>query len=592
MRIVRSPIFAIVLMAMCNSGCSESSKHASQPRENTSSQVPVQQELEPVGTVTETQLVDSDTSAIKADSNVEVRHNISFKQAASFRQINHTYDNGAVGQLLMVESIGGGVGWLDLDRDGMQDLFCVQGSNPTMRDTSGNASDQLFRQRSDGLFAVVTGLAGVEDGNYGQGTTIADFDNDGFPDIYITNVGHNQLFHNCGDGTFTRVASSACVAANVWSSSAAWADADMDGDLDLYVCNYLKYDPFDPLLCEKNGLPALCHPRQLEHWPDEFFENLGDGRFRSTADECGLSGEGNKALGVVVTDLSGDGWPDIYVANDTTANFYFVNQRNGTFEESSLAMGGGLSGAGAMQASMGIAAGDYNRSGTTDLFLTHLTGESNTLYQNLQERGLFDVSGQTGLFPISHPKLGFGTVMADFDSDGQMDLAVANGHIDSRHADGDGFMQRPQLLTFDGSRWHDVSGEASAYFAEEHVGRGMAMGDYDNDGDLDLVIGHQNEPLEILENTSKLGNWLKIVPIARVSNRSGIGTSAEVDVDGQKWFSSIYGGTSFCSSHEQAMFFGLGDTNPTATVTVTWPGGKQSVLKNVELNRIMTIKEP
>ncbi len=586
----------VTVLAVSTSGCGGGSESGPASREslgtatvnnNAESTVPVADVLgEPAAATVSAAATDRELSSAPRS------HRILFKRSATERQLSHTYQSGATGKLLMVESIGGGLGWLDAERDGLMDLFCVQGGNPAVRDVAGNSSDQLFRQLSSGHYSSVTNVAGIDDRAYGQGVTIGDFDNDGFEDIYITNVGRNQLLHNCGDGTFTPSLPSPCVSSERWSSSAAWADTDVDGDLDLYVCNYLKYDPLNPLPCEKNGLPALCHPRQIEAWPDEFFENQGDGTFISVSTERGLIGDGNKALGVVVADLSGDGWPDIYVANDTTANFYFVNRQDGRFDESSLQLGGGLNASGAMQASMGVAAGDYDRSGTTDIFLTHFTGESNTLYQNLQGLGLHDVSGKTGLFPISNSKLGFGTVMCDFDANGQLDLVVANGHIDSNNADGDGFMQHSQLLTFDGKRWGDVSDSASDYFAETHVGRGIALGDFDGDGDPDLAIANQNEPLELLENISESGNWLKVVPIPTSSNRSAIGTSATVRLDSGSWSSAIYGGTSFCASHEHAMFFGFGDAGTLATVTVTWPGGQQTVVDAVELNQILTVREP
>ena len=533
----------------------------------------------------------STTTSEASDKQSSDTTKVLFEPVANELGVSHVYDTGAKGQLLMVESTGAGLGWIDLDLDGALDLYLVQGGDPTLRDLSANLSDQVFRGQN-GKMKAVTVLTGIDDRAYSQGVAVGDFDNDGFPDLYVTNVGQNTLFRNCGDGTFRKVSSAGVTASRVWSSSAAWGDIDLDGDLDLYVCNYLRYDPYDPFPCEKDGKPAMCHPFQIEHWPDEFYENLGNGMFRECAKAKGLFGDGNKALGVIVSDLSGDGWPDIYVANDTTANFYFINQKNGVFSESSSQLGGALNASGAMQASMGIAAGDYDRSGTTDLLLTHFTGESNTLYQNLSDLGLFDVTGRTGLLPITDPKLGFGTVMADFDANGQMELMIANGHIDSSNADGDGFMQHAQLLSFDGQRWKDIGAEPSEYFARKHVGRGVALGDFDGDGDPDLAVGHQNESAEILRNTSDGGHWLKVVPIARDSNRSALHVSGVVEVDGEKWYSGLHGGTSFCSSHEKALFFGLGEEESAATIRLTWPNGRESVLENVALNQILTIQEP
>jgi enediyne biosynthesis protein E4 len=516
---------------------------------------------------------------------------IRLRQTANQHRLTHTYDNGASGRLLMVESTGGGVGWFDLDQDGLADVYCTQGGNPAIADESQNPGDAVFRQLPDATFALRSAVAGIVATSFGQGLSIGDFDNDGFPDVYVTNVGANRLYHNLGDGTFHELRDSTCVESRMWSSSAAWADVDRDGDLDLYVCNYLRYDPMDPAPCEKDGQPALCHPRLIDDWPDEYFENLGDGSFRSSARQKGLYGVGNKALGVAITDLTGDNWPDIYVANDTTRNFFFVNQKDGSFQESSLEFGGGLNAAGSMQASMGIAAGDFDRSGTTDLLLTHFTGESNTLYENLYGVGLFDVSGRTGLVPLTNSKLGFGTVMCDFNADGRTELFVANGHVDSEHASGDGYVQHAQLLSFDGNRWIDCAANSSDYFSELHVGRGVALGDFDADGDPDLIVAHQNEPLELLENESQRGNWLKIVPIPLISNRSGIGVSAIATVDGETWYSTIPGGTSFCASHEHAMFLGFGTATGKAEVRLLWPGGREQTLTEVDLNQILIVRE-
>ena len=583
----KSQVLITVLAMLLSAGCKQENVNPPQTGEASAEQPPPEQVSDSAGTA---------PPAIKAPPAApdELPQSILFKQVAATSGIQHSFQSGAKGELLMFESIGGGVGWIDVQRDGLLDLFCVQGGDATIPGGAGNPSDEIFLQSPGGHFSKVGEKAGLIETAYGQGVIIGDFDNDGFDDIFTTTVGRNQLWHNCGDGSFLAMSSAECCSSNRWSSSAAWADVDLDGDLDLYVCNYLKYDPFSPFPCEKDGRPALCHPRQIEAWPDEYFRNEGDGTFVSMASELGLYGKGNKALGVVVTDLSGDRFPDIYVANDTTSNFYFVNQQDGTFKESSLALGGGMNAAGNMQASMGVAAGDYDRNGLTDLLLTHFTGESNTLYQNMGELGLHDVTGKTRLFPTGMQKLGFGVVMADFDANGEVDLAVANGHIDSNHADGDGFRQKAQVLTFATHQWQDVSATASSYFSEEHVGRGMAIGDYGGDGDMDLAIANQNEPMELLENTSSSGSWLKVVPLPRSSNRSGIGLSVTVTLTTGQWSGVIPGGTSFASSHEHAVFIGCGKVpeSETASVRITWPSGQQTESSNISLNQIFTVREP
>ncbi|MCA9059829.1 MAG: VCBS repeat-containing protein, partial [Planctomycetaceae bacterium] len=447
-----------------------------------------------------------------------------FASVAADAGVEFVYQNGASGKLLMVESLGGGAGWLDFDRDGLLDVWFCQGGDPATMQPATRPLDQLFRQRSTGSFVSATEFAGISETGYSQGVAVGDFDNDGFPDVYVTNCGPNTFFRNLGDGTFEEVAAQISIDDSRWSSSAAWADLDLDGDLDLYVCNYVQYDPLNPMKCEKDGRPALCHPRQIPHWPDECYENQGDGTFVPRARDWGLFGDGNKGLGVVVADLTNDGFPDIYVANDTTPNFLFVSARGKGFTESALRLGTALSGDGAMQASMGVAIGDYDRSGTLDLCLTHFTGESNTLYQNLGAFGFNDVSGLTGIHQATLNRLGFGTVMHDFDANGTMEMMVTNGHIDDLHADGDGYEQLPMLLTWNGSRWKDVSAAACPEFTQKRVGRGIALGDYDADGDDDMLIVHQNSPSMLLRNDSDGGHWLRLQFIGRRSSRSGQGT--------------------------------------------------------------------
>ena len=521
----------------------------------------------------------------------DVAVNVRLRDVAQNLGLAHEYQNGASGKLLMVESIGGGCGWLDFDRDGQLDACFDQGGDPAATSPDQRLADQLFQQ-IEGRFVPVDVEFGINDREYGQGMAIGDYDDDGFDDIYITNVGQNSLWRNLGDGTFENVTEETGVGDSRWSSSAAWADLDRDGDLDLYVCNYLKYDPYDPLHCEKDNRPALCHPRQLPAWPDECYRNRGDGTFEPIAKEWGLFGPGNKALGVAILDFNQDSWPDIYVANDTTANFLFLNQQGKGFKESALRLGGALNGEGAAQASMGVAIGDYDANGLPDVFLTHFTGESNTLFQNQGEYGLHDVSNQTGIREASWTRLGFGTVMQDLDLDGQQELFSANGHIDENNADGDGYRQKPQLLSFNGKRWSEISPSSGSYFEKELVGRGVALGDFDADGRPDLLIGHQNSPAALLQNESDAGHWLKMSFIGRTSNRRGVGCSISVNLGEKQIVQQLAGGTSFASAHEPALFVGLGNQAKPVTLTVTWPGGEKQTIKQVAVDQALQVVEP
>lgn len=506
--------------------------------------------------------------------------------------VSFTYSNGARGQLLMVESIGGGAGWLDIDQDELPDVYFAQGGIPDTPDADSRPVDTLFRQLCDGTFSDVTNASGTGDKNYSQGVAVGDFDDDGFDDILVTNVGQNTLYRNCGDGTFANSSDALPAIDSRWSSSAAWADLDQDGYLDLYVCNYLQYDPLHPLECLKDGHPALCHPRQIEAWPDECYRNVGNGTFERVTDAWGLSGPGNKALGVAIADFTNDGRPDIYVANDTTANFLFVRQPDGRFQDEALRRGVALNQAGDAQASMGVAVADYDKNGLPDILLSHFTGESNTLYQNQGDFGMQDVSSTSGIRKHSFPKLGFGIVMQDFNADGFQECLIANGHIDERNADFDGYEQHPQLLSFDGSQWQDVSEGASPYFARKLVGRGIATADADGDGDLDAIVVHQNQPAAFLINESEQGHWLQLRFTGVTSNRRGVGCRVVVQGKDGKSVAQLVAGTSFASAHQPVLVFGMGNDNSPVEIEVQWPSGIVQSLRNVTVDQTLRIREP
>ena len=523
---------------------------------------------------------------------VTIGDRMRFEDVASRLGIQHRYDNGATGQSLMVEATGGGAGWFDFDLDGRLDLYLTQGGNPAKPASPEQPADRLFCQRDDGTFHDVAGLAGTGERGYTQGVSMADFDQDGFPDIYVTNVGPNVFYRNNGDGTFENVTEAAGVADRLWSSSAAWGDLDLDGDLDLYVCNYVNFDPVNPRICRNaKGVPSMCHPQLMEAVPDHCFINLGDGTFREEAAERGLFGQGNKALGVTIADLNNDGLPDVYVANDTTPNFLFVNRGGGRFVESAMLVGCAVSGDGLPQASMGIGLGDYDRNGFLDLYLTHFVNEWNTLYRNLGPQGFHDVSGITGIVKPTLKKLGFGTVMHDFDHDGWQDVFVANGHIDDHRSEGGEWAMAAQVLSFDGRRWHDVSATTGDYFRHKVIGRGVASGDFDDDGRLDLAVAHQDTNAAVLKNVSKCGHWLKVRLHGRTSNRSAIGSRVVVRAGDDSWMQELVGGTSYCASHEMALLFGLGDVSAPVRVSIRWPNGYERELNDIGVDQVLRVVE-
>jgi hypothetical protein len=526
-----------------------------------------------------------------------------FENVGEARGLTHVYRNGEAGESLMVEAIGGGVGWLDFDRDGLWDLYFNQGGNPAAVDRSGEPIDRLYRRLSAaageqaGGFVDVTDACGIRERGYGQGVAVGDFDDDGFDDVYVTNVGANTLYRNLGDGTFVDVTAAAVVGDERWSSSAAWADLDLDGDLDLYVCNYVRYDPFHPMDCRNvKGEPRICHPRDVEHWPDECYLNLGDGSFRPVASEWGLVGPGNKALGVAVADFTNDGLPDIYVANDTTPNFLFVNEGRRAdgemqFRESATLLGCAVDRNGMAQASMGLAVGDYDDNGWLDVYSTHFYDESNTLYRNLGASGFEDVTGLVGLHEPTLPRLGFGTAMADFNADGRQELFVANGHVEN-YPGNPLLRMKAQLFAFTGKKFKDCSTAAGAYFEEKLVGRGVALADYDADGDLDVAVAHQNSPVALLENRSDSGHWLTFQFVGGRSNRRGIGCRVTVTSAGKTWIRELCGGTSYASTHQPLLAVGLGDRAEPCTVEVVWPSGAKERIEGVAVDQALLLREP
>jgi hypothetical protein len=517
-----------------------------------------------------------------------------FTEVAREAGIDHTYLNGASGLLLMVEPIGGGCGWIDYDRDGQWDLYLNQGGDPVANSAADRPPDQLFRNSGGERFEAVTVPCGLDERGYSQGIAVGDFDNDGFDDIFVTNVGADTLYRNQGDGTFVDVSDATIGRDALWGSSAAWADLDLDGDLDLYVCNYCNFDPYHPVLCRNaKGLQIMCEPNNhVDPVPDECYLNNGDGTFRPVARERGLFGEGNRALGVAIADFNNDGWPDVFVANDTTPNFLFINRHDGTFVDEALVLGCGVSADGQAQANMGIAVGDYDHNGWLDAFVTHFEGEWNTLYQNHGAAGFQDVSGFVGLVPAKLSMLGFGTVMHDFNQDGQEELFVANGHLGEPKQVGVTLEMPPQCFTFDGRRWQECSRKAGDYFLGRYVGRGVATADFDNDGDLDLAVVHQNLPAALLRNDSTRGHWLKLQFIGRRSNRNAIGVRATVRSDAATLLQELAGGTSYCAAHQPVLVFGLGASAAPCRIEIRWPGGAVQVLDDVGVDQSLLVVEP
>lgn len=507
--------------------------------------------------------------------------------------LDFTYDNGASGKALMVESTGGGGGWIDYDRDGWPDLYLIQGGDP-LAETPHSAGDRVIRNIEGRQFVDVTDDARPPDHGYGQGLAVGDFDNDGFEDLLITNVGADVLWKNQGDGTFRDITDATGTGDPRWGASAAWFDLDLDGDLDLFVCNYLHYDVRNPVPCRSSdGKPAICHPESVPPETSECYENLGDGSFRKVAREWGLLAPNGKSLGVAIADFNGDGLPDIFVSNDTAANHLFAGTQLRRFTESAVVLGCAYNALGQYQANMGIACNDYDRNGYLDLYVTTFTDDSNTLFANLGPAGFRDVTRTEGLHAPTIETLGFGTVMLDLNADGHLDLLNANGHIDDWRDKGDRWKMRPELLSYVGPNWtlHSPA-TAGEFFDQEHLGRAVSTADFDCDGDVDLLIVFQDRPAALLVNESDRGNWLQIECSGRRSNRRGIGARVTVVQGENTWTLQLTGGTSYCAAHEPLLSVGLGQSAEQCTVTVEWPGSTQpSIRSSVAASQRIQIRE-
>lgn len=507
----------------------------------------------------------------------------------------HVFNTGGEGNFLAVETLGGGCGWIDYDSDGFWDFVCNQGDRPDLKDRHQTATDALFRNTNN-HFVKVDQNANFADSHFSQSVAVGDFDDDGFQDIYISNVFENTFWRNNGDGTFIESAKSCGIDDPRWSSTAAWADLNHDGLLDLYVCNYLKYDPTNPVDCyDGEGQKMLCNPASIDPWPNACYINLGDGTFREESEKRGFNQYTGRSLSVAVADFTGDRLVDIYVANDTDDNFLFVNQGQGVFKEEAVLRGCATNHLGIREAGMGIAVNDFDKNGLQDIYVTHYSEESNTLYKNLGNNGFQDITNLAGLHQSTLPFLGFGTTMQDFDQNGQMDLFIANGHVVT--AAHNPRQQMPaQLFSFDGhNQWREISELAGQYFEKNWLGRGVATADFDDDGDLDLLILNLDQPACLLRNDSERGNWINVSFRGRTSNRFGVGVNVEMTTQtGAREINQsqqLCGGTSFASTHQPILSFGLGPSSDPVDLHIIWPSGLKETLTAVQPNQHIIVDE-
>jgi hypothetical protein len=527
--------------------------------------------------------------------------------------ITRVLNAGRPGKDHLLDSAGAGVAFLDFDKDGRLDVYLVNGWRLDGAQVVERGRNALYRQRADGTFEDVTDRAGVGgEGEWGAGVAAADYDNDGWTDILVTNFGRNVLYRNLGDGRFENVAARAGIETPGWNTAAAFFDADGDGWLDLYIARYIECTLDDVLKAKPTlswrGLELVAFgPFGLKGAPDHFFRNV-KGRFVDATEEAGLK---DLALGFGFAaragDLDDDGDLDLYVANDSDPNYLYINDGTGHFRETGVTSFAAFDANGAAQASMGIATGDTDGDGILDLFVTNFSEDFSTLYKGAGGGFFTDVSRETTVGPLTYRALSWGTALADFDNDGDLDLVVANGHIYpqiDRHPEVIGtYRQRNLLLENRSLRgdaapgapaeplFRDASGQAGPGFQRERAHRGLAVGDFDDDGRLDILVSALDEPPALLRNEAAAGSWLTVVCEIPGGPAVPIGTSVTVTVRGRRMRRDIASGDSYVSSHDPRLHFGLGTAEAADEVVVRWPDGTRTVRTNVRARQFLVVKK-
>jgi hypothetical protein len=517
--------------------------------------------------------------------------------------------SGTAEKRTILEVGGSGVALLDYDNDGWLDIYLVNGSTfAALAGKESAPSAMLLHNNHDGTFTDVTEKAGMANERWGFGVAVGDYDNDGWPDIYVANFGKNRLYHNNHDGTFTDVAEKAGVALGGWSTGPTWGDYDHDGRLDLFVPGYLKFDPNNPPqegkgsiragACQYRGVHVMCGPLGLPGESDHLFHNNGDGTFTDVSVKAGVSDpQGAYGWSSVFVDADNDGWLDLLVTNDSVPSFLYRNKHDGTFEDMSYLSGFAVNGDGRPQASMGVAVGDYDRDGNVDAFVTTFSDDNFTLFHN-DGKGLFsDVTQQAGLLHPTIPFLGWGTGFLDFDNDGLLDIFTANGHVypivDSLDW-GTTWAQRPVLFrNLNGKKFQEVSPATGSGLANVISARGAAFGDLFNDGHIDVVINNVDGPPTLLRNVFKSDNhWvtLRLVGGAK-SPHDGVGAKMFLTASGVRQRGDIFSGGSYASSSDQRVHFGLGSAVKVDRVEILWPSGLRQYLSLSKLDRLFTVVE-
>jgi hypothetical protein len=532
-----------------------------------------------------------------AAANVATPLGFSFADVTGAAGLRFQHNSGAYGGKLLPETLGSGCAFLDYDGDGWQDILLINGT-----DWPGHKRQRstlaLYHNNRNGTFTDVTRSAGLDLEMYGMGVAVGDYNNDGFPDIFVSCVGQSRLFRNLGNGKFIEATKPSGLLGHAgFSTSALWIDYDRDGWLDLFVCNYVRWSPEHDVFCNLDGVhKSYCTPEAYRGDTCWLFHNRGDGTFEDVTAASGIFDSSSKSLGVAMFDYDADGWPDVLVTNDTQPNKLYKNLRNGKFKDVAVEAGLALSTDGKARAGMGVDTGDFDSSGRAGVAITNFDNEMIGLYRSVKPGVYDDVSTAAGVGLASKTTLGFGCAFLDVDLDGALDLAVANGHIDDtvRNIRGNtGYAQAPQLFLNDGAgKFRDVAAEVGGGFDVPKVGRGLAVGDFDRDGDLDLLMTTNNGPAFLFRNDLVPGNrGMRFRLIGKKSNADGIGAVVRIFYGGEMQSRTVRGGSSYLSQSELPVTFGVGRRGRIERVVVDWPSGRTEEFKDLAAGKAYVCTE-
>jgi enediyne biosynthesis protein E4 len=525
---------------------------------------------------------------------------VTFVDVAARAGISFRHDNAASAEKYLIETMGSGCGWIDYDQNSLMDLYLVNGAATRLYKPPHALRSALYHNNGDGTFTDVTEKAGVgAEDLFGMGVAVGDYDNDGFPDLYVLGYDRCILYHNNGDGTFSDVTARAGVAnRGKWGSSAAWFDYDNDGRLDLVIANYVDWSRENNVFCGEHrpGYRGYCHPDVYHGQTPTLYHNQGDGTFTDVSKSSGVGAKAGNGLGVVTFDYDNDGWQDIFIANDSMPNFLFHNNRDGTFREVGYLAGVAVSADGRPEAGMGADAADATGKGMLDLIVTHLDFEQARFYHNLGDGSFDDATLAAKLGYATFHLSGFGARFLDYDNDGARDIFIANGHIldniqlfhsSTRYAE-------PKLMFRNSGRgsFENVSDNVGADFRLPRVSRGVAIADFDNDGDLDILVSNNGQAPQLLRNDGgNSGHWLQVFLIGTRSNRDGVGARVKVTAHDLVLYDQRKGGTSYQAAQDPRLHFGLGNRTKIDSVEILWPSGTITKLGHLDCDRIITVKE-